>query len=455
MARTQTGEGGGRTGGGFAGTRGWAGVLLALLSMATPLLVAAAPMSERWYQPVSTHGLTHGAVLGAVSDTSVRVWARTDGESLLQVEVKRTDEAWPGRRAGDTRLVDERDFAGVVDVTGLAPATGYDYRVLVDGRVAEEGGAFRTLPASGRPGAFRFALGGDLSAEFAPFSILDRVREQRPAFNILLGDLIYADHPVAIPAEVDAYQAKYRANWAEPSFRALARGVPSFMMWDDHEIVNDYDGTEPWRYWPARLAFERYAPGLGPSRNDGALYHAFRVADVEFFVLDTRSHRSPRATPDGSGKTLLGARQKAELKTWLLGSTAPFKLVLSSVPLHEFGQRRPDSWSGYAAERAELLEFVRATGIGGVVFLSGDQHWSSLVRHDPYGVWEFNATPLASHVYGGPLPSDPRLALAYNGSPAFGIVDVDTSGATATMTFTVVDNAGRARGSHTISAARP
>ena len=122
----------------------------------------------------------------------------------------------------------------------------------------------------------------------------------------------------------------------------------------------------------------------------------FQVANVDFFVLDTRSFVSPDAMLDGPAKSMLGAGQKADLKAWLADSRAPFKVVVSSVALHDFGQGHTDSWTAFATERSELLEFIRQRGIGGVVVLSGDQHWSSLVRHDPYGVWEFNTTPLAA-----------------------------------------------------------
>ena len=38
-----------------------------------------------------------------------------------------------------------------------------------------------------------------------------------------------------------------------------------------------------------------------------------RVSNCDFFLLDTRSHRSPNFMPDGPEKTLLGSRQREEL----------------------------------------------------------------------------------------------------------------------------------------------
>jgi alkaline phosphatase D len=227
------------------------------------------------------------------------------------------------------------------------------------------------------------------------------------------------------------------------------------MMWDDHELLNDYDGGPAGpRYAAARAAADvfEFSHGPGPLRA-GEVYYAFQAADVDFFVLDTRSHRSPNATPDGPAKTLLGAQQKADLKAWLSASRAPFKIVASSVPLHDLNGSR-DAWGAFAAERAEILDYVRQQGIGGVVFLTGDQHWSSLIQHEPAAVWEFNATPLGSSVRPPSLGPEtaPRVALAYGESTAFGIVDVDTRAQPPRLTFRVVDDQGRTRAERTVAA---
>jgi alkaline phosphatase D len=182
---------------------------------------------------------------------------------------------------------------------------------------------------------------------------------------------------------------------------------------------------------------------------DGQLYYTFQVADVDFFVLDTRSYRSPNAAPDGAHKSLLGREQKADLLAWLRRSSAPFKVVASSVPMHDFTSS-VDAWAAFATERAELLEFVRSNAISGVVVLSGDQHWSSLVLHGASGVWEFNSTPLAQGMHSPGIADASDLVLAYADTPAFGVVEVDTTGAEPTMTFSIVDDAGLVRGARTV-----
>ena len=131
----------------------------------------------------------------------------------------------------------------------------------------------------------------------------------------------------------------------------------------DHQFVR-VDAEQGERYPPARAALAEYVASHNPApRRDGGLYYTFQVADVDFFVLDTRSYRHPNTMPDGSAKTMLGAEQKADLKAWLAASPAPFKVILSSVPFHDVGQRRVDAWTSFAAERAERRRTTRARSV--------------------------------------------------------------------------------------------
>jgi phosphodiesterase/alkaline phosphatase D-like protein len=71
---------------------------------------------------------------------------------------------------------------------------------------------------------------------------------------------------------------------------------------------------------------------------------------------------------------MLGLVQKAQFKNDLLGSTAQHKLVISELAFQQFHALPYDRWEGYAAERKELLEFIRNNGIENVAFLTTDNH---------------------------------------------------------------------------------
>jgi hypothetical protein len=73
-------------------------------------------------------------------------------------------------------------------------------------------------------------------------------------------------------------------------------------------------------------------------------------------------------------RTLLGGVQKALFKEALLASPAKFKFVISAVPIQAFYFLPFDRWEGYAAEREEILGFIREQGIKNVIFLAADTH---------------------------------------------------------------------------------
>lgn len=82
--------------------------------------------------------LSLGPSVGALSSSSASVWVRAEprqGGSLFAVEVRERDAEGASWRSGGEPavLTSATDHTGVVRVGGLAPATTYEYRVLVDG----------------------------------------------------------------------------------------------------------------------------------------------------------------------------------------------------------------------------------------------------------------------------------------------------------------------------------
>jgi phosphodiesterase/alkaline phosphatase D-like protein len=112
-------------------------------------------------------------------------------------------------------------------------------------------------------------------------------------------------------------------------------------------------------------------------------------ANVELFLLDTRQYRGdqpcgddffvPCADAETQARPFLGERQKAWLKNHLRASGATWKLIGNQVMIMGLdtapgAQINKDSWDGYGVDRRDLLEYLRANGIGDVSFLTGDIH---------------------------------------------------------------------------------
>ncbi len=393
--------------------------------------------------------LTHGPILGAVSDEGIKVWARSDvaADYELRYSLSSGGSEFSG---GITTLGPESDFTGVARLAGLRASTEYDYRVLLDGD-EHFAGTFTTLPPTGVPGTLSFAYGADFRPTFQPFNVFDQVIQRQPDFMILGGDQIYADLDGGVRTK-SGYEDKYKENWSDPKFRAAQQQIPMFTMWDDHEIIDNWDqGSSGLRYLRAKSAFEEYQGSTNPDPLVAdELYYSYSAGEVDFFVLDTRSHRDRNFASEGASKTMLGATQKAELLSWLDTASGKFKLIVSSVPFNEWSTTGRDSWhQGFRDERDQIFDHIRDNEIGGVVLLSGDQHWSGVFQlnsnDDPYPLLEFQPTPAAIGNRGEPSSNDPRIFYKSDEYQGIGMFTVDTTLETATLNYQWIDVDGNQR----------
>jgi hypothetical protein len=382
-----------------------------------------------------------GPLIGAATDTSVRIWARGARPGELRVQYRvRGATGWT--TASATAAFDAtRDHTAVVTVTGLAPAAAYDYRLAVDCVVDPlSKGIVRILPAPASTGRVRFAFGADLASR--PYTGFTNVAARNPDFMIFGGDNVYADAAPA-PTTTAEYLARYRNQWGEAFFRRFTARVPNLMMWDDHEIANDWSSGQTGRYLQARHAYDVYQGSHNPPpRVAGNTYFALRAGPADVYVLDTRSFRSPNSATDDASKTMLGATQKADLEAWLSASTAPVKFIVSTVPFNDFGSTNNDSWRGFTTERAELFRYIRDNRIGGVVLISGDQHWSGVFRNTsfpPYAFYEFMPTPLWAYFRPPPDITDPQILFKTGNRKVYAVFDVDTTARPPKLTAEYLD----------------
>ncbi len=337
--------------------------------------------------------MQYGPATFEVTSRAAIVWHRLSGPGRVHVEYAPDADFAAAVRAPAAKAADATDFTVTRALQGLTPGRQYVYRAVVEGSGARGPvGRFRTAPETSAE--FTFGFSGDLEAGHQPFTLLEKVARHEPSFFILLGDTVYADVPRdRFEPTLAHYRFKHRENRDDLHLARLLAGCGTYAMWDDHEVQNDFDGSHPY-IAEGRQAFCEYWPVRHAGGDGRMLYRRFAWGPgADFFVLDCRQYRSPSRTTDGPAKTMLGDRQKAWLKDGLRGSRAPFKFVLSSVPLH--GPWGPDRWAGYGRERDELLEFIRSERISGVIVLSADVHAAVDVDFGN-GVREFIAGPIGA-----------------------------------------------------------
>ncbi|MEV7322701.1 alkaline phosphatase D family protein [Streptomyces sp. NPDC093970] len=234
-------------------------------------------------------GLRLGPLLRYTDGSSATVWVETSRPCTA--EVRCPDGAGGGTR---TFQVAGHHYA-LVPVTGLTPGTSTPYEVVLDGtrvwplpdsrfpapviRAPAEGDELRVAFGSCRWAAPP-ADGHDPVGPDALDSLAARVAAggERPDVLLLLGDQVYADEtsaatrhwlaarrdlsepPGAEVADYEEYTRLYYESWLDPEVRWLLSTVPSCMIFDDHDVIDDWNTSAAWLadaratpWWQERL----------------------------------------------------------------------------------------------------------------------------------------------------------------------------------------------------------
>ena len=363
---------------------------------------------------------SEGVMSGEPTPSAITLWSRlhdVDGRVSAELEVARDSDF---RRVVARRLVTasgDRGHALKARVTGLRPHEDYFYRFstrTTDGPV----GRFRTaLPADSRePVRFAFWSCQDFTHGF--YNAHEVLAGEELDFVVCLGDYIYAETEESGATAVrrdgigstgptgtreavtlSDYREKYRLYRTDPALRRVHARFPTVMLWDDHEVEDNYAGGEQdgglppeKRYGNARKraayrAFFESMPYSPPFKS--RIYRTLKFGrTVDLIVMDQRQYRANQPCNDAIAppcenlddpRAFLGTPQMDFVKQSLSSSQAAWKVLANEVmimpvklPNNVFAQF--DSWQGYPAEREQLLSFIQANGIKDVIFATGDIH---------------------------------------------------------------------------------
>ncbi|WP_217551591.1 alkaline phosphatase D family protein [Streptomyces sp. GbtcB6] len=234
-------------------------------------------------------GLRLGPLLRYTDGSSATVWV--EASRPCTAEVRCADGAGGTAR---TFQVAGHHYA-LVPVTGLTPGTSPSYDVLLDGTHvwplpdSPFPPSVIRSPAAGDSldvvlGSCRWAAppadGHDPVGPDALDSLAARIAAggQRPDVLLLLGDQVYADEtsaatrhwlaarrdlaeaPGAEVADYEEYTRLYYESWLDPEVRWLLSTVPSCMIFDDHDVIDDWNTSAAWLadlratpWWQERL----------------------------------------------------------------------------------------------------------------------------------------------------------------------------------------------------------
>ncbi len=229
--------------------------------------------------------------------------------------------------------------------------------------------------------------------------ILPEITKKNPDMMLWLGDNVYYREPDFYSKP--AMDERYKDARNTEDMQALLANTINLATWDDHDFgPNNSDRSYRMREETLDI-FKRYwaNPSYGTEETKG-VFTKYKYSDVELFFMDDRYHRAPNRL-DSEDKAFFGEAQLQWLMDSLVGSSATFKLVIvgnqATNKMHNY-----ESLFAYKHEYNKLMNFLKEQDIPGVVFISGDRHFTELLKTNrgrDYPIYEFTSSPLSSSSY--------------------------------------------------------
>ncbi len=348
--------------------------------------------------------LSDGPFIGHTDATSIYAYARAVNPGVVQATLRSASDA----RTQAATASEANDSMLHYRFENLAEDCDYTLTLSDDAGGSASSRSIRTPASTTTSQRIAFAsCANDLRFPNQP--IWQRLQESGIDALVLLGDTPYID-----TTDLQVQRQRRRAFHRVPELAALLARVPVWTTWDDHDFgKNDVDGNLPGKE-RSRQALLEWSALASYGDGTNGIYTSFRRGPIEVFLLDTRTFANTAQGSDGL-QTLLGEAQWRWLRTGLLRSEAPFKIIASSMVWN--GAVRPlktDMWTHWQHERDRLWSFIGTEGIEGVVLLSGDVHRTRVFAHSSealcgYRLYEFVTSPAAQDPHASANQPHPDL----------------------------------------------
>lgn len=195
----------------------------------------------------------------------------------------------------------------------------------------------------------------------------------KPDYAVWLGDNVYADtetDPQHIQKQLDILSAK-------PGFQKLKANTPFFVTWDDHDYgLNNADRHYPFKEESKAIHRKFWElEDVVPAFRDG-VYYAETITSkkgqtIQFVMLDGRYNYDKKNT--------LGNQQWVWLEKELQ-KEADIRFLVCGYQVLLPHMTRWESWAKTGKERKRLFDLLEKTEANNVIFLTGDQHTTEILK---------------------------------------------------------------------------
>ena len=208
------------------------------------------------------------------------------------------------------------------------------------------------------------------------------------------------------------YRLRYAQYRTDPDLQAAQAAAPWLVVFDDHEVANNWADEMPEVPQPdfperrvaALQAYYENMPLRSSARPTGGSMQLYRRVPwgslATFHLLDTRQYRTDQPCHDklpsdcierlDPTASLTGMEQERWLLDGFAQSSARWDLIAQQVLFSQLdlteGPGRsfnPDAWDGYVAQRDRVVAALADSAVRNPVVLSGDIH-----SHCAAEVWQ-------------------------------------------------------------------
>ena len=323
-------------------------------------------------QLLSAQTITHGPMIGGVTENSVRIYIRTNQPSGFILEYS-TDSLFSTFESLNAATEASLDNSKIINLSSLNTFTDYYFRYRINGNVEGSIGHFKTFPAVGAAERLVFVTGS--CQETDNMKVFDVMPTHKPDLFIHTGDFTYPSYQIpsllGYPQEWSAIELAWRRRNDEPVCKDMLKKVPIAYMPDDDDT---WGNSRYFRGGGAQVRFEngqlinyfdliprtaqmrtnclegykKFFPGYPMVNDTDGYYHSFKVGNCEFFMIDTRSCNTGgwnnlkynaginlwTFNGNNPSQSMLNQPQLDWLLNGLKNSTATWKFIVSGVPFN-------------------------------------------------------------------------------------------------------------------------
>jgi alkaline phosphatase D len=388
--------------------------------------VGALAVSTRLH--AQTYPFALGVASGYPSPSGVTLWTRIMGAPdrvalAVKWEIAADESMRTIVQSGEQTADPGWAHSVHIDVQGLAADRPYWYRFTAADVQSTIGRTRTAPPAHAAIDRLRFVFASCQQYEQGYYGAYRHIVADDPHFVAFLGDYVYESswgkdhvrsHASLEPYALDDYRARYALYKSDPDLQAAHAACPWLVIWDDHEVDNDYADNRPedgmqrdaflLRRAAAYRAYYEHMPLPGRMRPQGPdlrLHTQIGWGSLaRIYMLDTRQYRSWQACPrpqrrGGSntvnpenctrlgapGRSMLGRAQERWLEGALGDSGAGWNILAQTTRMTQFDQKPgpgrlawTDGWDGYPAARERLFKAFHESKTSNPVVIGGDVH---------------------------------------------------------------------------------